>query len=450
MSLSAPGPHGLPLIGNFFDVRRDPIGTFTRAADAHGDVVRFRFGPVEAHLVTSAEGVRHVLQDNARNYGKQSRGFIKLRDMLGQGLLTSEGDFWLRQRRIAQPAFHRDKIAGFAEAMVRAGEEAVARLSDAASLGVPVDLSAEMMRVTLRIVAETLLGADMRSEAHAVGEALGTALEITRLRTMDPLGIPLWVPTLRNRRFLAARAILDGIVHRTIEARRRSGQTRSDLLGMLMDARDEETGEGMNNAQLRDEVMTIFLAGHETTANALTWTFYLLSRHPEARERLFAEVDGILQGRAPTLADLPRLPYARRVLDEAMRLFPPAFTMGRSVVDDDEILGYRIPSGTLVFVSPYATHRHRRYWPNPEGFDPERFLPGPSAERPRFSYFPFGGGPRLCIGQGFALLEAHLLLALLASRLCLDLAPGHVVAAEPHITLRPRGGMPMYVRSREP
>jgi cytochrome P450 len=436
----APGPRGHPLLGSLPEVRRDPIRMFLQAFHAYGDVVRFRFGPMVGHLVSSPDGVNHVLAENNKNYGKQTRGYRNLRYVLGNGLLTSEGEFWRRQRRIAQPAFHRQRISGFAATMVRAAEAAAASLEE--RRGRVVDMHHEMMRLTLRIVGETLLGFDPSAAADDVGAALHYLLSIANRRSSRILDLPPTLPTRENRRFQRALATLDAVVLRMIAERRRDPGDRGDLLSMLMEARDAETGESMDDRQLRDEAMTIFLAGHETTANALTFTWLLLSRYPAAFRELRAELAQALGGRSPGVDDLPRLTLTRRTLMEAMRLYPPAWIIGRSVNGADQIGGYEIPPRSILFLSPYVVHRHPRHWADPEGFDPGRF----AQEPPRGAYFPFGGGPRMCIGNGFATMEAELVLATLAQRIRPELLSGYPVELEPSITLRPRYGVRMTIR----
>jgi cytochrome P450 len=429
----APGPRGSFLLGSLPDAQRDPLGMFQRAFNEHGDVVRLRFGIITGHLISSPAGVNHVLAENNKNYGKQTRGFANLRRVMGNGLLTAEGDFWKKQRRLSQPAFHRQKVAGFAEAMLRAAGRSAERL--AAARG-PVDVAAEMMRVTLEIVGETLLGTQVAADADRVQGVVRDLLRAANGRISRLIDLPPPLPTRSNLRLRGWLRVLDEIVLRIIAERRR--EPGEDLISMLLAARDEETGESMTDAQLRDEAMTIFLAGHETTANALTWSFYLLSRYPAAARALRAEL-----GSAPiTAADLPRLPLLKMILEESMRLYPPAWLIARSVIGADEIDGYEIPAGSLAFVSPYVVHRHPRLWRDPEGFDPQRFTDAP----PRGAYFPFGGGPRQCIGNGFAMMEAQLVLATIAQKVSLELVPGHPVELEPSITLRPRHGMQMAVR----
>ena len=436
----APGPRGQFLLGNLPRARRNPIAFFMDSFRDYGEVVRFRFGPVVGHLVSSSEGANHVLVENNKNYGKQTRGYRNLRYVLGNGLLTSEGETWKRQRRIAQPAFHRQRIAGFAATMVRAADDATAKLES--RRGENMDVHHEMMRLTLRIVGETLLAYDPTDAADEVGAALGFLLRLANERTRRVFDLPPVVPTRENRRFRRALTTLDTVVVRMIAERRKSTTDRADLLSMLIRARDAETGESMDDRQLRDEAMTILLAGHETTANALTFTWLLLSRYPAALRELRAELAQVLGGRNPTADDLPKLAQTRRILQEAMRLYPPAWIIGRSAKGPDQIGGYEIPARSIVFVSPYVVHRHPRLWSDPEGFDPQRF----AREPPRGAYLPFGAGPRMCIGNGFASMEAELVLATMAQRVRFELVPGADVELDPSITLRPRNGVRMRIR----
>lgn len=436
-----PGPGTLSRLSNLAAFRRDVLGLLPSLAAKYGDVVRVPLGPRDFYFLFHPEPIRHVLQDNARHYTKQTPGFNVMRELLGQGLLTSEGDFWLRQRRLAQPAFHKQRIAGFGRLMVDAARELADEWTPHLGSGQPVDVAGGMMRLTLRIAGEALFSADVTREADGIREALDVVQHYANHRITHPFHPPRWVPTPLNRRATRARDLLDGVVLGIIERRRREGGTREDLLSLLMEARDADTGEAMSDAQLRDEVMTLLLAGHETTATALSWTWTLLARHPEARRALEAELAEVLGGREPTVEDVPRLTFTRRVLDESMRLYPPAWLVSRQAAAEDAVGGYRIPAGAVVVVSPWVTHRHPVLWENPEAFEPERFRPERAAALPRFGYFPFGGGPRQCIGNGFALLELTLVLATLAQRLRLELVPGRLPAPEPTITLRPRGGL---------
>jgi cytochrome P450 len=436
----------LPILGMLPAVRRNPTAVFTEAARRYGDVVYFKIGPRHGYLITNPADVRHVLQDNARNYHK-SPLYDKLRTVLGNGLLTSEDDFWLRQRRIAQPAFHRQRIAALAGVMAAAARDAAARWQTIASGGKPVDVDEEMMRLTRTVVLRALLGADLGPFADKVDDAW-TVINQHIGESFWSLGLTDWLPTSKQRRFLAARAVLRDAVDYVIGQRRATTSESADLLSMLLSARDEETGEGMTDEQLRVEVTTFLLAGQETTSLALTWTWYLLSQHAGPQRRLEEEIDTVLSGRPPEYADLANLPYTRMVIDEAMRLFPPAWGFSRQALSDDELGGYRLPRGWLAFVVPYVLHRLPAFWQDPETFDPDRFTPDHSADRPKFVYLPFGAGPRQCIGNQFALIEAQLILATLAQGYRLHLLPKHRVEPWPLITLRPRFGMPMIVERR--
>jgi cytochrome P450 len=430
-----PGPRpGLPL-ARLIAFRRDPLGDLARLRARHGDVAAFRMGPRWFYLLSHPDLVRDVLVTHHRGFTK-SLALQRARVLLGDGLLTSEGEFHLRQRRLAQPAFHRERVAEMAAVMARRAEAA----ADRWRAGTTVDAAHEMMRLTLGIAGETLLGVDVENEADEIGGALTDALGLfDRLHNpLGPLLDRLPVPgTLRMRR---ARRRLDDTIYRAITQRRESGEERDDLLGMLLAARDEEgDGGGMTDLQLRDELLTLFLAGHETTANALAWTWHLLSRNPDAEARLHDELRTVLGGRTPAAGDYPALPYTRAVVAESMRLYPPAWTIGREPVHEWEAGGYRIRRGSVVLVSPWVVHRDARWWPEPLAFRPERWLGDAESAQPRFAYFPFGGGVRKCIGEGFAWMEGVLALATLARRWRLAALPGVEPVLEPRITLRPVG-----------
>lgn len=441
-----PGPKGLPVVGMLLALRRDPIGVFADAAERFGDVAYLKIASRHGFLITNPRDVRHVLQDNARNFHK-SPLYDKLRISIGNGLLTSEDDFWLRQRRIAQPAFHRQRIDALAGVMAEAARDAATHWDAIAARQRPVDIVEEMMAITRAVVLRALLGADLGPFASRVDDAW-TVMNEHIGESFWSLGLTDGLPTPRQRRFHRARAVLQGAVDYLIAERRRHRLESADLLSMLMSARDEETGDAMTDEQLRVEVTTFLLAGQETTSLALTWTWYLLSQHPDVQLRLETEIDAAVGGRAPAFEDLPALPYARMVIDESMRLYPPAWGFSRQALADDELGGFRLPRGWLAFVIPYVLHRHPAYWEDPERFDPERFSAERVAARPKFVYIPFGAGPRQCIGNHFALLEAHLIVATLAQRFRLRLLPGHRVEPRPLITLRPRFGMPMLIERR--
>ncbi len=433
-----PGPAGYPVLGVLPKMWGGPLQFFVEAARQHGDVVRLELGPRRFYLLNHPDFIQHVLQDNYRNYRK---GYEQIEPLIGKGLVSSDGNLWRRQRRLMQPAFHRQRLASFATTITSTTNEMLKRWQPMARRGEPIDVAAEMMRLTMDVILKTMFSTHIADRADVAGRAFETTLEHVNMRLMAPFDWLESLPTPGNRRFQRALRTLDDIVYGIIDERRRHPTGTNDLLSMLLEARDEETGESMSDQQLRDEVMTIFLAGHETTANALAWTWYLLSKYPEAERRLEAELATVLGGRPPTFEDLPRLTYTRMVIDEALRLYPPAWMFAREAVQADEIGGYRIPAGARIMLSPYVAHRHPGFWDNPEGFDPERFTPERSEGRPRYAYFPFGGGPRRCIGEGFALMEAQLVLATVVQRHRLDLVPGHPVEPQPMATLRPRQGI---------
>jgi cytochrome P450 len=438
----APGPKGHFLFGVGREATTDPVPFYMRMRREYGDVVRMRGLPGYFwHLVSHPAGVEHVLQRNQQNYPKGELFNKPLSLLVGQGLLTSEGEFWRRQRRLAQPAFHRQRIHAFGQTMTAATERMLERWRAYERDGRDFDLAAETTRLTLQIAGLTLCGVDLSAEASRVGSALRVAFEHLNYRMIYPWALPEVIPTARNRRFLRARRLLDEVVYDIIRERRRQNADTGDLLSMLLLARDEETGEGMSDEQLRDEVMTILIAGHETGAAALAWAWVLLARHADVEERLRGELARVLGGRTPTVADLPALPYTKMVFDEVLRLYPPAWALLREAREEDEIGGYRIPARTPVTVIPYVTHRHPEFWDEPEKFDPARFTPERVAERPKFAYFPFGGGSRQCIGNSFALMEAQLVLATVAQHFRPRLAAGQSVEEDPTFTLRPRGGV---------
>jgi cytochrome P450 len=364
--------------------------------------------------------------------------------VLGEGLLTSEGEFHLRQRRLAQPAFHRDRIAAYGQSMVEYAERARSSWTDGRSL----DLHNEMMRLTLAIVAKTLFSADVETEAAEIGEALTTTFEAFNIGVLPFSELLEKLPLPYIKRFNAARARLDKTIYRIIDEHRALGKDTGDLLSMLLLAQDTEgDGTGMTDVQLRDEAMTIFLAGHETTANALSWTWYLLSQHPEVEARFHREV-GTLGNRLPRPDDLANLPYTRMIFAESMRLYPPAWAVGRRAIEGFDAGGYRIPARSMVLMSQYITHRDPRFFPEPERFDPERWLPEIAAARPKFAYFPFGAGTRICIGEQFAWMEGILILATIAQKWKFRYLGSGPPVVEPRITLRPEGGLRMRVEGR--
>jgi cytochrome P450 len=439
-----PGPKNLPILGNLYAFRSNPLVFLTNAAREYGDLVYFRVAHQHMYLVNHPDYVREILVANQGNFIK-SRGLQRAKLLLGEGLLTSEGQHHLRQRRLVQPAFHRERLAGYASAM----SECAVRWRDRWQAGSTLDVSTEMPHLTLSIVARTLFSADVQSEASQIGAAMTTVLELFRLlllpfsEYLDKLPLPY------VRRFQKARGRLDATIYGLIRERRKSGEDTGDLLSMLLLAQDEDDRTvRMSDEQVRDEALTLFLAGHETTANALTWTWYLLSQHPEVERRLHSEIDDVLQGRAPELADVPRLRYAEMILAEALRLYPPAWAIGRMATGPFDLGGVEIPTKSICILSPYLVQRDPRWFPNPENFDPERWTPEARDSRPKFSYFPFGGGARVCIGERFAWMEGVIVMAAIAQKWRLRLAPDQRVEPLPLITLRVKNGLRMVPQSR--
>lgn len=442
--LHAPSPSGHFLLGNVRALRQDILGTFSTWRAEYGDIVRYRIASRHQHLISHPEFVREVFVQGRQTFDRPGEDLPPrgLRLVINTGLLGAEGPFWLRQRRMMQPIFHRRRIGKMAQAMTDCGEEMLARWATY-DPNQPIDLNKEMMAVTLDIISQTMFSAKVMGHVDKVEKALQIVLRFAFDSIQMPLFIPLALPTPRNREFKRALDTLDQIIYGIIQQRRASTEEHDDLLAMLLEARDEESGEGMDDAQLRHEVLTIFGAGHETTANALTWTWYLLAQHPEILQRLQTELKETLAGRTPTLKDLRNLPYCKQVLEEAMRLYPPAPILARRVREDTTLNGYDIPSNSFVVASIYNIHRHPDFWPEPEKFDPERFTPENSQTRHRYAYMPFGAGQHLCIGNQFALMEGQLLLAQMAQKYELRLLPEHVIEKEVAITLRPRNGMKM-------
>ncbi|HVN63092.1 MAG TPA: cytochrome P450 [Candidatus Binataceae bacterium] len=414
------------------------LGYLRDTFNRYGDVVKYRFGPLPVYLVAHPDGVKHILQDNHTNYTK-SQDYAFLKVLLGEGLVTSEGALWLRQRRLIQPAFHKQRIEGFSRIMIDETLEMLDSWEKLAAEGTPVDIQREMMRVTLKIVGKALLSIDLTNEADAVGAAMKTANE--RFEHFDLAMFIPSLPTRRNREFNAAVNSLKNLVDGIIASRRRESRDYGDLLSMLLAVRDEETGEGMSDQQLRDEILTLILAGHETTATALSWTFHLLTQHSDVREKLEAELNTVLGGKPPSFADLRNLSYTGMVIDETMRLYPSVWAIGRSPLEDDEVNGFRLPKKSMILLSQYVTHRHPKFWDDPDRFDPERFSAERSQGRPAYAFFPFAGGPRKCIGYLFALTEANLILAAVAQQFRMRAVPGHPIELQPLVTLRPRYGI---------
>ncbi|HKB66091.1 MAG TPA: cytochrome P450 [Pyrinomonadaceae bacterium] len=440
-----PGPRQIFPLSGLLSYRKGPLPFFQNLAAQFGDLSYFRLGPQEAFFLNHPDYIKDVLVTNHSSFHK-GLALQRAKRLLGEGLLTSEDEVHRRQRRLAQPAFHRSRIASYAAVMTAYGLQTSARWRD----GDALDMSAEMMQLTLGIVGKTLFDADVVSDAQEVGEAMTVVMDLFNTITIPFFELLQKLPLPQLRRFDAAKARLDAIIYRLIEQRRLAGEDRGDLLSMLLLAQDTEVdGGGMTDEQLRDELMTIFLAGHETTANALTWTWYLLSQNPEAEARLHEEIDRVLAGRVPGFDDVAKLKYTEMVLAESMRLYPPAWALGRLAMEDFEIGGYVVPRKSLVLMSQYVMHRDPRYFAEPFKFNPERWTAEARESRPQFSYFPFGGGPRRCIGEGFAWMEGILLIATIARQWQMRLVPNHPVVLKPVITLRPKHGMRMTLIGRQ-
>lgn len=436
-----PGPPAHPLWGNLLELRRDPLGFLTRCARDYGDIVLFRILHVPVYLLNDPAYIERVLVTENRNFAK-GRAWRASRALLGEGLVTSEGAKWQRQRALVQPAFHREHIAAYAKLAVAFAQAEIATWQNGETRAIDHD----MMRLTLRIIAKALLDADVSDDADQVGKAMRTFLQEFRNRVNTGLLIPEWAPTPSNRRMRQATRELEGIIFGLINLRRRMPQLEPsrDLLALLLEARDEN-GAPLSDRELRDQVMTMLLAGHETTALTLALAWYLIAQAPDVQTQLDIELQTQLQGRAPTAADVPRLPFTNRVVRETLRVFPPAWAFARRALHDIELGGYRVRAGSSITLSQWVTHRDPRYFENPDAFNPNRWTDSFINQLPRFAYFPFGGGPRICIGAGFAQLEVVLLLATIAQNVQLTRASAEPFELLPSLTLHPKHPIKMRV-----
>jgi cytochrome P450 len=443
-SLRTPvGPKGSWLSGNLPDFRTHRLDFLARCQREHGDIVKLRFAHRPVYLVSHPDWIEEVLVTHSKHFTKHFA--LRLNPViLGNGLLTSEGDFWLRQRRLMQPVFNRSRILGYAAAMV----EATQRHLTTWQPGERRDIHAEMMRVTLDIAAKTLFGAEVGNEAQAIAAAMEVAQQnfIVRFNSLVPL--PMWVPSPGNLRMRRAVRKLDDVMYGIIRHRRDNPTDRGDLLSLLLHARDEDDGSAMTDKQLRDEAMTLFLAGHETTALVLSWAWFLLAEHPQAEHKLMAELNTVLAGRTPSADDWPRLKFTEMIALESMRLYPPAYVVGREAIVDCGIGGYAVPRGTTVLMSQWAVQRDPRFFEEPNAFRPERWGEERIKSLPKFAYFPFGGGPRVCIGQQFAMMELVLVLATIAQKFRFRMQPGAKVTPQASFTLRPATGIPGVIEQR--
>jgi len=440
-----PGPRGAPLLGMALMLRKDPLAGMRDMVREYGDVVRFHVMMQERTLINRPDLINQVLVIQQSKFHKSELTRRITARILGQGLLISEGEFWRRQRRLAQPAFHRARISGYGATMLDLAENHVRGWRD----GDRRNMSLEMTALTLDIAVRTLFGTTLPEEKSHIGQALSYLMRYSLRRNRLPFRVPETWPTPANRRADRELEFIDRLVYRIINERRaeKNGHEHDDLLSLLMGALDED-GSQMTPQQLHDETMTLFLAGHETTAQMLGWTWYALSRNPHAEAKLHEELHGVLAGRASGVEDFPRLPYLRAVMNEVLRLYPPAYILARETMEPCELGGYEIPVGSTVVISQWIMHRDPRYYDDPESFRPERWLDGLQDRLPPGAYFPFSAGPRRCIGEGFALLEAAIVISLLAQKFKFRLVPGVEIVPEPLVTLRPRHAIQMTVHAR--
>jgi cytochrome P450 len=420
----------------------DMLGLFTNTAREYGGIAQFKLLNKNYLLVTNPDYVKYILQDNYKNYVR-GRSVETGRVLLGNGLPLIDGDFWLRERRILQPAFHRERLGKLANVMTNVIDGFMQNWQVKARTNQTLDLDDEMMRLTLTVIIKSMFSAQIADKIQSLSQAFNVASKFMLWRSQQMWAPPLSVPVPRNLEYNRALKVLNDTIYPLVMDRRKN--PKDDLLGMLLEMRDADTGEGMSDQQARDEIVTIFFAGHETTAATMAWAFYLLSQNPEIEERVRAEITGVLNGRQPTFADLPNFVYLQQVINEVLRLYPSAYLFAREAVVDDVLDGYPIPANTLIFISPFVTHRDPKYWADPERFDPDRFTSEQVASRPRHIYYPFGEGPHLCLGNNFALLEMQLILAMTLQRFHLRLVPNHPIAFKPEATLRPRYGMKMTI-----
>jgi cytochrome P450 len=442
----APGPKGRRLVGVLPEVKRDPIHYLIRTAQDYGDVVCLPVGPAKVYMLTNPRHVGHVLQHNNKNYRK-SDFYKKVQPVLGMGMITSDGDLWRAQRQLTQPAFRRERIMALGEIMLERTNEAVSRWERPEARHEPIDISFEMMQLSLEIIVRAIFSRDIGPDADTIVDCVTTMLAEAERRVWSLYDLPLAVPTPNNRRVSAALKTLNAIILRLITERRTEAEEQNDLLSFLLAARTDD-GQPWSDQQLLDQVKTLIVAGHETSGSALTSTWYLLSLHPDIRERLEREVADAIGTRPVAVEHLPKLKYTKMVIQEAMRIYPPAWTISRAAIEDDVIGGYRIPAGATVMLSPFLVHRNPKYWPNPEGFDPERFDPDKKDAIADFSYLPFGGGARKCIAEHFAMMEMVLAVATIAQRYRLDLVPGRRIEPMPMISMRLGPSVPMMLHRR--
>ncbi|WP_420631450.1 cytochrome P450 [Candidatus Leptofilum sp.] len=429
------------------EIQRNPLGFLQQNAAEHGDFIHYPLGLWEVFQLNHPDLIEHVLVTNQQNYSKNTVQYNTLAKITGRGLLTSDGRFWRRQRRMIQPAFHRQRVLAWGQMMLQATQNMLAGWETAVHTNQPLDIDEEMMAVTLNIVGEALLGLDLQADASQLTHAVLTMLEYVVYRSQQPVALPLSVPTPRHRRFHQGLRLLDELIEQAVKNHKRGKENPNTILSQMLTAVDHNN-QPMTKDELRDEVITLLIAGHETAASGLTWLFYLLSQNPAVEEDLLAEIDGVLNGRPPTTDDLPNLPTVQRVIAEALRLYPPAWVITRRAIAADIIFGAKISANALIIMSPYTTQRHPAFWEKPEQFYPDHFMPEAQKTRSRYAYFPFGGGARLCIGDQFAKVEIGLVSAAVLQKYRLQLLPNHPVVADPLVTIRPKHGLMMTLQRR--
>jgi cytochrome P450 len=446
-----PGPRGHPVLGNTLGFKNDIIGTLMTGFREYGDIVKFRgVGPLfPIYLYAHPDYAMHALKDNAENYPRTPLVRSKWHMVVGDGLICIEGDFWKQQRKLAQPSFDPKLLQSFDGLVADETERMLEHWEGFAERGESFDVAREMVHLALANLGGAMFSTDWRQEALAMADAVEFTIGYAYKLLTQPVVLPENVPTPENRRFKSARRTLESIMERMIAGRRGVDEQPKDLLGALMTARDAETGEGLSEYQVRSHLMTFMFGGHETVAVGLAWTWWLLSKHPDVLRKLEAEIDEKLKGERPNFENTRQLEYLTRVINESLRIRPPVWLMSRVPTEDDEVGGYHIPAGSQILISSYVSHHHADFWNNPEGFDPERWLPEIVAERPKHAWFPFSGGPHQCIGGYFGLMEMQIVISMILQRFELDLAPGHKVVAKPGITLGFKHGLQMTLRRRE-
>lgn len=445
-----PGPKQWPLLGNTLAfMQKNPLEWLGELSEEYGRLVRFKAFNKEVVLVSDPEWLRYILQTNYKNFSKEGRAIEKGKVVLGNGLFTSEGEFWRKQRKLAQPAFYKQKLANIAEIMIDCITNMLAEWEVYADNKQVFDLSEEMTKLTLNVVTQSMFSASLSAEEFTtIQEVFPAILRETNRRIVSPSGFLHWLPQKESRSYHKNIKQLDDILFRIIETRKQSNEEYQDLLGLLMTATFEASEEGMSEKQLRDEIVTMFIAGHETTAQALSWTFYLLYKHSDVQTTMLEEVQQVLGGNRATAADFAQLPYTLKVFKETLRMYPPVAFYLRSTIQPFDWGDYHIPANTKFVIPPYLMHYDEQYWDNPQQFDPERFTKEAEKSRPKFVYFPFGGGPRICIGNNFAMMEAVFAIAMISQKFQIALAPPQAIAVDFTLTLRPKGGIPIQIQAR--